>query len=68
MCLNGRALSESIGKLGRNWLKGALGDALHAVLSGADHNLRMIPRKLRLLYPFALGILLNLGIAIDVTA
>lgn len=24
------------GKLGRNWLKGALGDAIHAVLCGAD--------------------------------
>ncbi|MDW9249341.1 putative transposase [Burkholderia cepacia] len=37
------------GKLDRNWLKGALGDAIHAVLCGAGHNLRMIPRKLRLL-------------------
>ena len=36
------------GKLDRNWLKGALGDALHAVLCGAGHNLRMILRKLRL--------------------
>jgi IS5 family transposase len=36
------------GKLGRNWLKGALGDAIHAVLCGAGHNLRMILRKLRL--------------------
>jgi IS5 family transposase len=38
------------GKLGRNWLKGALGDAIHAVLCGAGHNLRMILRKLRLFY------------------
>jgi IS5 family transposase len=36
------------GKLDRNWLKGALGDAMHAVLCGAGHNLRMILRKLRL--------------------
>lgn len=36
------------GKLGRNWLKGALGDAIHAVLCGAGHNLRMILRRLRL--------------------
>ncbi|MGF6292835.1 IS5 family transposase [Paraburkholderia youngii] len=38
------------GKLDRNWLKGALGDAMHAVLCGAGHNLRMILRKLRLFY------------------
>ncbi|AOJ73577.1 hypothetical protein WS83_02820 [Burkholderia sp. MSMB2042] len=37
------------GKLDRNWFKGALGDAIHAVLCGAGHNLRMILRKLRLL-------------------
>ncbi|CAH2926277.1 MAG: Mobile element protein [uncultured Paraburkholderia sp.] len=35
------------GKLDRNWLKGALGDAMHAVLCGAGHNLRMILRKLK---------------------
>lgn len=35
------------GKLDRNWLKGTLGDAIHAVLCGAGHNLRMILRKLR---------------------
>lgn len=38
------------GRLGRNWLKGALGDALHAMLCGAGHNLRMILRALRLFY------------------
>jgi IS5 family transposase len=37
------------GKLSRNPLKGALGDALHAVLCGAGHNMRMLLRKLRLL-------------------
>jgi IS5 family transposase len=36
------------GKLDRNWLKGALGDALHAVLCGAGHNLRLIINNLRL--------------------
>ena len=36
------------GKLRRNWLKGTLGDALHAVLCGAGHNLRMILRAIRL--------------------
>lgn len=35
------------GKLGRNWLKGALGDAMHAVLCGAGHNLRLIINKLK---------------------
>ena len=39
---------KSDGRLGRNWLKGAIGDALHAVLCGAGHNLRIIMRKLRL--------------------
>jgi IS5 family transposase len=35
------------GKLDRNWLKGALGDAIHAVLCGAGHNLRLIVNKLK---------------------
>ena len=43
------------GRLGRNPLKGALGDALHAVLCGAGHNIRLLLKKLRLL--FALVIL-----------
>lgn len=47
------------GKLDRNWLKGALGDAMHAVLCGAGHNLRMILRKLRLLYALVLVVLLR---------
>jgi len=35
------------GLLNRNWLKGATGDALHAILCGTGHNLRMIlaPRE-----------------------
>ena len=48
---------KSDGKLDRNRLKGALGDALHAVLCGAGHNLRMILRKLRLLYALILAAL-----------
>src|ERR1700749_1095740 len=56
---------KSDGKLGRNWLKGALGDALHAVLCGAGHNLRMILRKLRLLYAFVFAALFNLSVAAD---
>ena len=42
------------GRLDRNWLKGALGDAIHAVLCGAGHNLRMILRKLRFFYALIL--------------
>lgn len=38
------------GRLRRNWLKGVLGDALHAMLCGAGHNLRMILRAIRLFY------------------
>lgn len=38
------------GLLDRNWLKGAVGDAMHAVLCGAGHNLRMILAHLRVLY------------------
>lgn len=37
------------GRVARNPLKSALGDALHAVMCGAGHNLRMILTKLRLL-------------------
>ena len=37
------------GLLDRNWLKGALGDAMHAVLRGEGHNLRMILAHLRAL-------------------
>ncbi len=37
------------GLLAKNWLKGADGDALHALLCGAGHNLRMILRHLRVL-------------------
>ena len=36
------------GRLGRNPLKGALGDALHAVMCGAGHNIRLLLKKLRL--------------------
>jgi len=37
------------GRLGKNPLKDTLGDALHAVICGAGHNLRLILAKLRLL-------------------
>ena len=35
------------GKLGRNWLKGSIGDKVNALLCGVGHNLRIILRKLR---------------------
>jgi IS5 family transposase len=38
------------GRLGRNPLKCALGDVLHAVLCGAGHNIRLLLKKLRLLF------------------
>jgi transposase, IS5 family len=37
------------GLLDRNWPKGELGDALHAVMCGAGHNLRMTLARLRTL-------------------
>ena len=40
------------GRLRRNWLKGADGDAFNALLCGCGHNLRMILRKLRLFFAF----------------
>ena len=39
------------GRLDKNPLKGALGDALHVVLCGAGHNIRLLLKKLRLLCP-----------------
>ena len=41
---------KSDGRLGRNWLKGTLGDAIHAVLCGAGHNIRMILKAIRLYF------------------
>ena len=43
------------GLLNRNWLKGTLGDAMHALLCGAGHNLRMILAHLRVLYCALVG-------------
>ncbi|MDF3054812.1 MAG: transposase, family, partial [Gammaproteobacteria bacterium] len=37
-------------RLGRNYLKGTLGDKLNVILSGAGHNFRLILRKLRLFW------------------
>ena len=41
---------KSDGKLGRNWLKGVLGDAQKAVLCAVGHNLRKILAHLRRLF------------------
>jgi len=49
------------GLLRRNWLRGSLGDALHAAICGAGHNLRMILRKLRLLHARILALLETLS-------
>jgi IS5 family transposase len=39
------------GLLRRNYLKGTLGDAMHAILCGAGHNIRLILRRLRIFWP-----------------
>lgn len=43
------------GKLGRCYLKGVIGDQIHALLVATGHNFRMILRKLRLFYVFLLA-------------
>ncbi len=45
------------GLLDKNWLKGELGDAMHALLCGAGHNLRLILAALRTLLAFVLAML-----------
>ncbi|SAI67028.1 Transposase domain (DUF772) [Bordetella ansorpii] len=55
------------GKLGRNWLKGALGDAMHAVLCGAGHNIRLLLRRLRLFYALLLALWMDCFTAMTVT-
>lgn len=42
------------GHLDRNYLKGTLGDAINALMAGAGQNLRMILKKLRLLFAWLL--------------
>jgi IS5 family transposase len=48
------------GLLARDWLEGELGDALHAVICGVDHNLRLILARLRALYCALLAALAEL--------
>jgi transposase, IS5 family len=45
------------GLLGRNYLKGELGDAMHAILCAAGHNIRLILRQLRIFWPWLWGML-----------
>lgn len=44
------------GKLGRNWLKGACGDAVHAILCAAGYNIRLLIRRLWLSFAWMLFI------------
>jgi IS5 family transposase len=48
---------KSDGLLARNWLKGGDGDAIHAVLCGVGHNLRLILAHLRVLLLALIGLL-----------
>ena len=46
------------GKLGRNYLKEILGDAINALMTGVGHNLRLIINFLRKFFALFIGILL----------
>ncbi len=49
------------GRLARNPLQDTLGDALHAVLCGVGHNIRLLLKKLRLFcIPFLSSLLRNI--------
>lgn len=45
------------GHLGRNYLKGTLGDKINAVLSGIGHNFRLLLRWIRNLFAFILALI-----------
>jgi len=45
------------GHLGRNYLKGVLGDKINAILSGIGHNFRLLLRWIRDLFAFILSLL-----------
>ena len=53
------------GRLGRNPLRGALGDAIHAVMCGAGHNLRLPLAALRLYCAF-FGLSMQAVIAVPI--
>ena len=42
--------AKTDGRLGRNWLLGAEGDKINALLAAAGHNLRLVLRKLALFF------------------
>ena len=50
--------------MARNWLKGALGDAMHAVLCACGYKLRLLMRRLALLCAQSCGDLLAIQILI----
>jgi IS5 family transposase len=54
------------GLLGRNYLKGELGDAMHAILCGAGHNIRMILRRLRIFWPNLWQLLSRFGMPFSI--
>ena len=56
------------GLMGRNHLLGKVGDAMNAILCGAGQNLRMILKKLRLLFALILGWLLLVSLKEENTA
>ena len=47
--------AKNDGRLGRNWLLGADGDKINALLAAAGHNLRFVLRKLALCFVRFLG-------------
>jgi hypothetical protein len=49
--------SSNDGHLGRNYLKGTLGDKINAILSGIGHNFRLLLRWIRDLFAFILALL-----------
>ena len=53
------------GRLGRNPLRGALGDAIHAVMCGAGHNLRL-PLAALWLYCAFFGLSMQAVIAVPI--
>ena len=57
---------KSDGLLDRNWLKGALGDAMHAVMCGAGHNLRMILAHLRVRLLAFISVLAVAAVALQI--
>lgn len=53
------------GRLGRNYLLGAAGDAINALLAAAGHNLRLILAHLRRLFAWILMVLRHVILASD---